>query len=233
MTMIAEMAAAPVRDGPGRRGWLGNRDVVAVARATAVLALVAVPLLVLVPGAAKLVPLALSTLWMRGPFAGFIPIGLEPVLMAYGTIYPPWLVTVVAAAASAYAEFVSQHMMRGVVALPRLDRLAGRCRNSRVMQLFNRRPALAIAVTALSPIPDCITRTLAALSRYSIARYVTADTVGRLPKLFIPAAVGAALHIPTVWLVGTCAGSLGIGVAVAMWKWWRARSRRIVYATPQ
>jgi len=203
----------------------GNPGWDAVLRATAVVGLVAIPIVEWVPQAAPLIPLALTTLWMRGPLSAFIPAGLEPVLMLYGRLYPAWLVTLVAAAASAYAEILSLHLVRGVMDLSALGKVRLGVNGSRLMRLFRRRPALAIAVAAVSPIPDWITRTLAAVSRYPAARYVTWDTLGRLPKLFIPAALGAFLHVPDAWLVGLAAGSVGVGAVAGTWKWWHAKRR--------
>jgi uncharacterized membrane protein YdjX (TVP38/TMEM64 family) len=176
---------------------------------------------------AGLVPLALTTLWMRGPLSGAIPVGLEPVLMLYGRIYPPWLVTLVAAGASAIAEAVSLRLMRGMFGLSMLERVRHSVHGSKVMRQFERRPQLAIAFTALSPVPDWITRTLAAVSRYPIGRYVLADTIGRLPKLFIPAALGMVLPIPERLLFAVTIGSIAIGAVVVGARLWRGRRAAI------
>lgn len=228
------MTVADCAGSSSRRGLrvfvrrIGTPGVDAVLRATGIAGLVAIPIIVLVPSASAFVPLVLSTLWLRGPISGFIPVGLEPLLMAYGASYPAWLVTLIAAGASAYAEFVSMHVVRGVVDLPRLASMSNRLQGSRVMRLFERRPLLAIALTAVSPIPDYITRSLAAVSRFPIGRYVAADTIGRLPKLFVPAAIGATLHIPASWLIGTVVGSLALGALLAFGKWRHMRSRAVI-----
>lgn len=221
MTALASAAieGAPVRVPPLLRRRFGSPGADAVLRATLVLVLGAIPLVAFVPQAAVFIPLVLSTLWLRGPLSGVFPIGLEPVLMAYGAAYAPWLVTLVAAGASAYAELISLYLMRGMVGLRWLERMRGGVRASRVMKLFERRPGIAVALTALSPVPDWITRTLAAVSGYPVARYVIADTLGRTPKLFIPAALGAALHLPTGLLLGVFAGSLVAGITVTVVRW--------------
>ena len=130
---------------------LGNREWDAALRATAVVGLAAIPIVQWVPQAAPLIPLVLTTLWMRGPLSAFIPAGLEPVLMLYGRLYPAWLVTLVAAAASAYAEILSLHLVRGVMDLRALGKVRLGVNGSRLMRLFQRRPALAVAVAAVSP----------------------------------------------------------------------------------
>lgn len=199
-------------------------------RATGMVGVFAIPVLLFVPGAEPMLGLVLATLWMRGPASAFIPAGLEPVLMLYGRHYPVWQVTLVAAGASAYAEVLSLHLVRGVMAARLLDRARRSVQGSRVMPLFNRYPAATIAITAVSPIPDWITRTLAAVSGYPTRRYVVADTLGRLPKIWIPAALGTVIAIPNSWLVAISVGSIGIGGTVGIWKWWRMKrshSRRV------
>jgi len=198
------------------RRRFGSREADAVLRATLVAALAALPVIWLVPGSEPFVLLALTTFWFRGPLGMFSFVGLEPVLMLYGRLYPPWLVTAVAATASVYTEIFSLHLVRGVMALRLMDRLQHSVRGSRLMRLFNRRPAIAIAVAAVSPVPDWVTRTLGAVSRYPARRYVTADTIGRLPKFFIPAALGSILVIPAGWLVALAAGAMGVGLAAGV-----------------
>ena len=201
------------------RRRFGSAEWDAALRATGVVGLVAIPLVLLVPGVEPLIGLALTTLWLRGPAAGVMPVGLEPVLMLYGRLYPAWLVTLVAACASAYAEILSLQLMRGVMAMRMLERVRHTVQGSRVMRLFGRSPAAAIAIAALSPIPDWITRTLSAVARYPTRRYVLADTLGRLPKLWIPAALGTVVAIPDRWLIAAAVGSIVIGGVAGIWRW--------------
>ena len=186
---------------------LGNDEWDRVLRATAMIGLTGIPVVAFIPEAGPLMGLVIATMWMRGPASVLIPVGLEPVLMLYARIYPPLLVALVATAASAYAEYVSIELFRGVVGLSQMEGIRGSVQGSRAMRWFARAPILAIAFTALSPIPDAVTRTIAAVARYPVRRYVLADTIGRFPKIWIAAALGARLHIPAGLLVGTAIGS--------------------------
>jgi uncharacterized membrane protein YdjX (TVP38/TMEM64 family) len=216
---------APVRPMSWHRRRYGSREWDLALRATGIVGLLGLPLVTVVPDAEPLVLLVLATLWMRGPASAFIPVGLEPILMLYGRLYPIWLVTLVAAGASAYVEVLSLHLMRGVLAMRLLERARHSVQGSRVMRLFNRSPAAAIAIAAVSPIPDWITRTLAAVSHYPTRRYVVADTVGRLPKLFIPALLGRVVGISDRWLLGISAGSVVVGGIVGLVRWWQLTRR--------
>jgi uncharacterized membrane protein YdjX (TVP38/TMEM64 family) len=220
---IDSMTSAPSLPVGLWRRRFGSCEWDAALRATGAVGLLAIPIMLFVPGAEPLVGLVLATLWMRGPASAFIPVGLEPVLMLYGRLYPAWEVTLVAAGASACAELISLHLVRGVMAMRLLERARNSVQGSRMMGLFNRRPAAAIALAAVSPIPDWITRTLAAVARYPAWRYVLADTLGRLPKLWIPAALGTVIAIPDAWLAGIATGSIVFGGAAGLWKWWKVK----------
>ncbi len=224
MTSILAIPPIPATTTATRQRRFGGAAADAMLRATGGAGLAAILVLLLIPGSAVMIPLVVATLVFRGPITGIVPLGLEPVLMFYGQLYPAWLVMLVAAGASAYAEIFSQHVVRGMVSLPLLTGVRNRLLTCRVMHLFQRRPAIAVAITALSPVPDSITRVLAATARYPVGRYVVADTIGRLPKLFLPAALGSALHLPTPWLAGTVAGSCGFGAAVLLLRRIRART---------
>ena len=180
------------RPGTGRQEW-GE-----AMRASLLVCACCLSIAWLVPAARPWMPLVLSTIWLRGPIGFLIPVGLEPVLMEYGARHPPLAVLAVAALASAAAETISLRVMRGVVTLDVIARTSRAWRGSRVVRLFARRPGLAVAFGALSPVPDWITRSLAAVSGYSPARYVLADTIGRAPKLWLAVAAGGFVSIDPV-----------------------------------
>ena len=63
-----------------------------VLRASGVLALIAILLTRIVPAAGGLISFVVVTIWVNGPLAPFLPATYEPILMAFGQIYPPLLV---------------------------------------------------------------------------------------------------------------------------------------------
>jgi hypothetical protein len=179
----------------------------------------------LAPSIRPWVPLVLSVLWLRGPIGFLLPMGLEPVLMEYGARHSALAVVAVTAVASAAAETISIRVMRGVASLDALTQATRSLRDSRMVRLFRRQPGLAVAFGALSPVPDWITRSLAAVSGYSPVRYVLADTVGRLPKLWIPAVAGGlvAVHSSVTRTFLLLQVLLVCGVAAV--RWHRSRHR--------
>lgn len=215
---------------------LGNAGWDIVVRGSGLIALIAIPVVLLIPQSESLTILTLATIWMRGPASALMPVGLEPVLMLFGRLHPPLLVAVVAALGSAYAEVLSLHLARGVLDLRRLHQVRGSIQGSRMMRLFNRSPFLAVWFSALSPIPDWITRTLAAAARYPAARYVLADTIGRFPKLWAAAALGNWLNVSTHTLGVLVGASFATALAVGAWKLYRRfavpRFQAIVEVSP-
>jgi uncharacterized membrane protein YdjX (TVP38/TMEM64 family) len=217
-------AATTISFLPGRSEWA------AALRAMLVIAAILIPIAVAVPAAWPWVRLIVVTLWFRGPVGVLIPVGLEPVLMTYGRIHPPFLVAMVALIGSAVGELVSLRLMRGVFALEACERLRRTVDGARVMRLFRASPFVAVAVGALSPIPDWMTRSFAAVSRYSPVRYILADTVGRIPKLWIAAAAGTVISVTWQALIALVAAQVVLGVG--LW-WWRTRRPRCLPNGPR
>lgn len=203
----------------------GNRDWDAALRSTGIVGGLAIPCVLYVPGIEPLVLLVLAVLWLRSPAAAFSMIGLEPLLMLYGRLYPVWVVVAVATAASVVVEIISLRVMRGVMALRLLDRVRGHVQGSRLMGMFRKRPMVAVALAAFSPVPDWVTRSIGAVARYPIGRYVAADTAGRLPKIWIPVALGSVFVVPAAWLLVISVGSIALGAFAAV-AHWRYASRR-------
>ncbi|MFL5521419.1 MAG: hypothetical protein ACJ8B6_10815 [Gemmatimonadales bacterium] len=178
----------------------------------------------LAPSTRPWVPLVLAVLWFRGPIGVLLPVGLEPVLMQYGAHHSTLAVVSIAAAASAATEAISIRVMRGVASLEALSRTRQSLRAGRVVRLFERQPAAAVAFGALSPVPDWFIRSLAAVSGYHPVRYVLADTVGRLPKLWIPVAAGGLITIDASLMRGFLLSQFVLVGTVAGLRWYRARS---------
>lgn len=203
----------------GRREWLAAMQ--ATLGACACCLLVAW----LAPPVRPWVPLVLSVLWFRGPIGFLLPVGLEPVLMEYGASHPLVAVVAITAVASAVAETISLRVMRGMASLEALTGARQSLRDSRIVRLFERRPGAAVAFGALSPVPDWITRSLAAVSGYHPVRYVMADTLGRLPKLWIPAAAGGLVPLdPTLTRAFLVSQFLLVGGVLGL-RWIRSRRR--------
>ena len=197
----------------------GSRDWDIGLRFTGIIALLAIPALMFAHGSEPLVLLVVAVLWLRCPAAAFSFIGLEPLLMLYGQLYPVWEVVTIATLASVAVEVISLHVMRGMLSLELLQRVRSHVQGSRLLRLFERNPPVVVGVAAFSPLPDWLTRSIAAVARYPVGRYVVADTIGRLPKFVIPVVLGGMILVPQRLLLAVTLGSVVLGTLLALLHW--------------
>ncbi|MEO7986827.1 MAG: VTT domain-containing protein [Gemmatimonadales bacterium] len=144
----------------------------------------------------------LLTLWCHGPLSPILPAAYEPILLLYGQLYPPLVVAVAGAAASATAECLNYYLYRAMLAGAHIDRVVSSRTGRAVTRMFARRPFLTVWICAWSPLPDWAARVLAVRVGYSIRRYLTAVLAGRIPQFWFLAAIG--MHwAPSGWTVAT------------------------------
>lgn len=178
-------------------------------RSTAALGLAGIALVLAVPASGALVGLLIYTLWVTGPLSPLFPVGLEPVVMLWGRLYQPLLVAAAVTVASLYVEFLTYHLYRTLLR----HRATRSLRESRFLhrlrRYFERAPFATVWVLSWSPIPYWGGRVLAALTGYSIVRYLSATLLGRLPKFWLFAALGLQWHLSAELLLAVVvAGTL-------------------------
>lgn len=201
----------------------GNRTWDGVVRGSGVLGVAGILLVALFPSSGPLVGLELFTIWINGPYSMVFPATFEPVLMLFGRLYDPLLVAVVATAGNLYVEFLNYHLYRKVMRLERAEPL----RQSRVVRflvrLFEKAPFLTVWLCAWSLLPYWAVRVVAPVAGYPLKRYLWATFLGRLPKLWFFAALGAWWSLSTELLLGVTAAGVALGFALWAWRRWRGR----------
>ena len=160
-------------------------------RGTGVMALLAIPLTLLWPVVAPLTAFLLVTVWVHGPASPFLPAAYEPVLLLFGRVYPPLLIGLLGTLGDLYVEYLDYQLFLGLGAFGPYRTLLKHPLFTRAVALFNRRPFLAVWLFAWSPLPDWMIRMIAPAARYPVRRYLLAMGLGRLPKFWLLAAVGA------------------------------------------
>jgi uncharacterized membrane protein YdjX (TVP38/TMEM64 family) len=73
-------------------------------------------------------------------------------------------------------------------------------------------PMTTVIFFAVTPLPFWVVRSLAILREYSISRFMIATAIGRFPRFFLYAWLGATLSVPTYIIVAVIV--LGALVAV-------------------
>ena len=120
----------------------------------------------------------------------------EPVLIHYGRSHPAWIVAAVAAVGTVMAEAFNYSIFGYVYRRPSLQGIAQRPVVRQLVELFGRRPFVAILVAGFSPVPFFPVRFLVVMTSYPRLRYLAGVALSRTPRFFILAALGGLIEIP-------------------------------------
>lgn len=208
----------------GDRTWDG------VVRGTGLVAAVSIPLVVLLPETAAMAGFVLVTIWVNGPISPLLPATYEPILMLFGRVYDPLLVAAFGTAGTLYVEWLNYHLYRAVLTLDAMSRFREKRMVRKVVDLFERKPFLAVWLSSWSILPYWPARILSAAAGYSVRRHLTATFLGRFPRLWFFAALGTWWDIPDRWLVWATVGGIAVGVTV--WAWRRRRGEESGLPSP-
>lgn len=211
-----------------RRAWyvvfhkrFGDLTWDAILRCSGALALLAIPVTLYEPQAAALTGFVLVTVWVNGPLSPLLPATYEPILMLLGRVYPPILVAGLGTIGILGVEYVNYQLYRRVLSTAilrpvREGRLVGR-----VVSWFTRAPFLTVWVVSLTPLPYWVIRFLSPLAGYPVERQLLATLLGRFPRLWFFAALGAIWGVDTAALFAISAISIVLGLLA-----WTFRLRR-------
>jgi hypothetical protein len=185
-------------------------------RATGIASAVLIPIPILFPGLVPLVWLAIVGIPANGPLSPILPTAFDPLLMEVGKYAAPIWVTLVATGIYMYTEFLNWHIYAWVL---NWDRMDGFRHNRWVrwgVDRFGTAPITTIIFFAATPLPFWVVRGLAILHRYSLTRFMVATAVGRFPRFFVYAWLGAALSVPTYLIIAVIVlgGLVAIGARI-------------------
>ncbi len=120
----------------------------------------------------------------------------EPILLYFGKFYAPLTVALVAGSSTLMTEALNYSVFKYVTDLKLFKNIRQKKTVSKIVDLFNRAPFLALWIAALTPIPFYPFRFLVVLARYPLGKYILALTLSRIPRFFILALIGHAIQIP-------------------------------------
>ena len=185
-----------------------------VVRSSGLLALFAIILNTVVPAAGGLISFVVVTIWVNGPLAPFLPATYEPILMAFGQIYPPLVVASLGIAGTLSIEFVNYYLYGKLIHLEATRRLRENMIVQATVRLFGRAPFFTVWLCSWSLLPYWAIRVVAPLAGYPIGKYLLATFLGRFPRLWFFAALGQYLQIDIRILAAVTVGAILIGVLV-------------------
>lgn len=193
----------------------GSRIDDLILRAFAVVALLGIVGSLVDPTVAALAPFVLYTMWTNGPHSALLVAAYEPVLLLYGQLFSPLLIAALGTIATLFVEWANYRLYGRARDTRIMRNLTGGPRVQRVTRMFARLPFLAIALCALGVVPYTVARCLSVLSHYPLGRHLAATAVGRFPRLWVIAALGAPLAVPGSFLI--TAVLLSLAVTALLW----------------
>lgn len=180
---------------------LGNLTWDGIVRGSGLLSLIAVPLVLLLPATGPPVGFILMTMWLNGPIAPLLPATYELTLVPLGRFYPPLGIAVVGMLAILYVEYLNYRLYGAAVGTRALRPVRESRAFGLAVRLFNAAPFFAIWLCAWSPLPYWAVRVVAPTTGYPLRRYLLATSIGRLPRLWVFAALGTWTNVSTTALV--------------------------------
>jgi uncharacterized membrane protein YdjX (TVP38/TMEM64 family) len=132
-----------------------------------------------------------------------------PVLMA-AKANAPWLLAALGAAAAAVAAVLDYYLIRRVFRIGALERARRHRLFAQAERWAKVAPFFTIVVFAALPLPFMIPRVLMPVSGYPLRRYAAATALGRFPRVFVIAAFGQIVDVPSWMLEGLFAAGIAV-----------------------
>ena len=125
----------------------------------------------------------------------------EPVLLYFGKFYSPQTVALVAIAGTLLTEALNYSVFKFVTDTNFFQKIRHRKVVTRVVELFNKAPFVALLVAGFTPVPFYPFRFLVVMAHYPLKKYILALFLSRTPRFYILALIGHAIKIPNYLLI--------------------------------
>jgi len=133
------------------------------------------------------------------PANSFVPVPHELGMIYFGQYYAPSVVAIVAAAGTVMVCFVDYQAMNFAFGLKHLRRVKESDLYRGAVQYFLKAPFVSLVIAAAAPfIPFYIFRVLSPTAGYPLRKYMLAIFIGRLPRYYVFALMGATLELPNL-----------------------------------
>ncbi|MFB3112590.1 MAG: hypothetical protein ACE10G_11200 [Gemmatimonadales bacterium] len=188
-----------------------------VLRGSGIIVLLGIAVLKYMPAAGPLVGFVLVTIWINGPAAFLFPAVYEPILMLFGRMYPPLLIGCLGTCGTLYVEYLNYHLYRRVLHADALAPFRSRRLVQYVTALFRKMPFFTVWLCSLL-LPYWPVRIVSPLAGYAVRRHLSATLLGRFPRLWFFAALGASLHVDPRVLLGISAAFMGSALILILFR---------------
>jgi uncharacterized membrane protein YdjX (TVP38/TMEM64 family) len=139
----------------------------------------------------------------------------SPTLLAVKAA-PPWAVALAGSLAAALAALFDWHFVRRAFRLKWLMSVRQHRLFERAERWSKVAPFLTILAFAALPLPFWIMRVLMPATGYPRGRYVAATALGRFPRLFVIAAFGTVVELPSWLLIAAFAAGVVLAALGAL-----------------
>lgn len=120
----------------------------------------------------------------------------EPMVIYFGKLYHPFTVTWVTLIGTVLTEYLNYMLVTLFFKIPRLDDLKKRKTFQKAIHYFLLVPFVSLVIAAITPVPFYPFRIIAAVSRYSVKKYLLAIILGRTPRFYTLAYFGHIVVLP-------------------------------------
>ncbi|MFQ6109880.1 MAG: VTT domain-containing protein [Candidatus Aminicenantales bacterium] len=125
----------------------------------------------------------------------------EPVLIYFGKFYAPLTVAAVGIIGTLMTETLNYSVFRYITDLNAFQKIRHKRAVTKVIELFQKKPFIALFIAGITPIPFYPFRFLVVLARYPRSKYILALFLSRTPRFYILAYLGHAINIPDSLLI--------------------------------
>jgi membrane protein YqaA with SNARE-associated domain len=155
----------------------------------------------------------------------------EPVLLYFGKFYSPLTVALVDIAGTLLTEALNYSVFKYIIDTSFFQKMRHGKTVTKVVELFNRAPFLALLVAGFTPLPFYPFRFLVVMAHYPIWKYLLAIFLSRTPRFYVLALIGYAIKIPD-YLIIVIFIILIASANIPLWrKFFKKRQRNKTYAS--
>lgn len=130
----------------------------------------------------------------------------EPILIAFGETYSPWVVALVSVVGTVMAEGLNYSFFGLFYGIPSIREVFERESVKKIADLFSKMPFSAILFAGFTPVPFFPLRFLVVITGYPVWKYLLAVFLSRGPRFYLLALFGAFFEVPALLLIGLFLG---------------------------
>ncbi|NIO48035.1 MAG: hypothetical protein GTN73_01150 [Candidatus Aminicenantes bacterium] len=155
----------------------------------------------------------------------------EPVLLYFGKFYPPLTVALVDIAGTLLTEALNYSVFKYIIDTNFFQKVRYRKTVTKVVELFNRAPFIALFVAGFTPVPFYPFRFLVVMAHYPIWKYLLAVFLSRTPRFYVLALIGYAIKIPDYLIIAIFIILIASANIPLLRKFFKKRQRNKTYAS--